>query len=85
LEDITLSIRAGEKVAILGKVGSGKSSIEKILLSLYRPTEGAVFIDQTNIAQIDPAELRNQIGLVFSPNKYYIERSMIGRLRFFHL
>ncbi len=37
------------------KVGSGKSSIEKILLSLYRPTEGAVFIDQTNIAQIDPA------------------------------
>lgn len=64
LEDITLSIRAGEKVAILGKVGSGKSSIEKILLSLYRPTEGAVFIDQTNIAQIDPAELRNQIGYI---------------------
>ena len=64
LEDITLSIRAGEKVAILGKVGSGKSSIEKILLSLYRPTEGTVFIDQTNIAQIDPAELRNQIGYI---------------------
>ena len=64
LEDITFSIRAGEKVAILGKVGSGKSSIEKILLSLYRPTEGAVFIDQTNISQIDPAELRNQIGYI---------------------
>ena len=64
LEDITLSIRAGEKVAILGKVGSGKSSIEKILLSLYRPTEGTVFIDQTNIAQIDPAELRSQIGYI---------------------
>ncbi len=64
LDDISFSIRAGEKVAILGKVGSGKSSIEKILLSLYRPTEGAVFIDQTNIAQIDPAELRTQIGYI---------------------
>ena len=64
LNDISFSIRAGEKVAILGKVGSGKSSIEKILLSLYRPTEGAVFIDQTNIGQIDPAELRGQIGYI---------------------
>jgi ATP-binding cassette subfamily C protein LapB len=51
-------------VAILGKVGSGKSSIEKILLSLYKPTEGSVFIDQTNISQIDPAELRSQIGYI---------------------
>ncbi|MCP5774062.1 ATP-binding cassette domain-containing protein, partial [Klebsiella pneumoniae] len=51
-------------MAILGKVGSGKSSIEKILLSLYKPTEGSVFIDQTNISQIDPAELRSQIGYI---------------------
>jgi ATP-binding cassette subfamily C protein LapB len=64
LDDISFSIRAGEKVAILGKIGSGKSSIEKILLSLYRPTEGAVFIDQTNMSQIDPAELRSQIGYI---------------------
>ncbi|MFP8818441.1 type I secretion system permease/ATPase [Acinetobacter johnsonii] len=64
LNNISFSIRAGEKVAILGKVGSGKSSIEKILLSLYKPTEGSVFIDQTNISQIDPAELRGQIGYI---------------------
>ena len=64
LNNISFSIRAGEKVAILGKVGSGKSSIEKILLSLYKPTEGSVFIDQTNISQIDPAELRSQIGYI---------------------
>ena len=64
LNDVSFSIRAGEKVAILGKVGSGKSSIEKLLLALYRPTEGSIFIDQTNIAQIDPAELRSQIGYI---------------------
>lgn len=64
LNDVSFSIRAGEKVAILGKIGSGKSTIEKILLSLYRPTEGNVYLDQTNLAQIDPAELRSQIGYI---------------------
>lgn len=61
---LSFSIKAGEKVAILGKIGSGKSTIEKILMALYQPTEGAVFIDQTNISQIDPAELRGQIGYI---------------------
>lgn len=64
LDSISFSIQAGEKVAILGKIGSGKSTIEKVLMALYRPTEGAVYIDKTNISQIDPAELRNQIGYI---------------------
>ena len=64
LDDVSFNIRAGEKVAILGKVGSGKSTIQKLLLSLYRPTEGSVFIDGHNIAQLDPAELRSQIGYI---------------------
>lgn len=64
LNDLSFHIRAGEKVAILGKIGSGKSTIEKVLMALYQPTEGAVFIDQTNIIQIDPAELRSQIGYI---------------------
>jgi ATP-binding cassette, subfamily C, bacterial LapB len=64
LTDISFKIQAGEKVAILGKIGSGKSTIEKILLSLYKPTTGSVYIDQTNLAQIDPAELRSQIGYI---------------------
>ncbi|WOE32107.1 MULTISPECIES: type I secretion system permease/ATPase [unclassified Acinetobacter] len=64
LNNVSFSIKAGEKVAILGKIGSGKSTIEKVLLSLYRPTEGAVYIDQSNLAQIDPNELRSQVGYI---------------------
>ena len=64
LDNVSFKIRSGEKVAILGKVGSGKSTIEKLILALYRPTDGAVFIDGQNIAQLDPAELRSQIGYI---------------------
>lgn len=64
INGLSFSIQAGEKVAILGKIGSGKSTIEKILMALYQPTEGTVFVDQTNISQIDPAELRSQIGYI---------------------
>lgn len=64
LDNVSFSIAAGEKVAILGRIGSGKSSIQKIILSLYKPTQGSVFIDGSNISQIDPAELRRNIGYI---------------------
>lgn len=64
LSNISLTIKAGEKIAILGRVGSGKSSLEKLIVGLYRPTSGAVLIDGVNIGQIDPAELRRSIGYI---------------------
>lgn len=64
LDGISLSIKPGEKVAILGKVGSGKTTFAKLLLGLYEPDEGAVRIDQTDLRQIDPLDLRNNIGTV---------------------
>ncbi|OUS69494.1 type I secretion system permease/ATPase [Pseudoalteromonas sp. A601] len=64
LSGINLSIKAGEKVAILGRNGSGKSTLEKLILGLYEPTAGSIAVDNTDIHQIDPAELRHNIGYV---------------------
>ncbi|HSI24885.1 MAG TPA: type I secretion system permease/ATPase [Methylotenera sp.] len=64
LTKVSFKIRAGERVALLGRMGSGKSTIHKLMLGLYQPTEGAVLIDGIDARQIDPAELRRAIGYV---------------------
>lgn len=64
LSGVSLHIRAGERVGILGQVGSGKTTLEKLILGLYRPTSGQVLVDGVHLAQIDPAELRRSIGYV---------------------
>ena len=64
LRNVSLKIRAGEHVAILGRVGSGKTTLEKLILGLYRPTSGAVLVDGIDLRQLDPAELRRNIGYV---------------------
>jgi len=62
LSEVTFSIKQGEKVAFIGRIGSGKSSIEKLLLGLYEPMEGSILLDGTDIRQIDPVDLRRNIG-----------------------
>ncbi len=64
LRNIDLKIKAGERVAILGGTGSGKSTLVKLLLRLYLPDDGAVYADGTDIRQIDPQNLRADIGYV---------------------
>ncbi|TKA91769.1 type I secretion system permease/ATPase [Guyparkeria sp. SB14A] len=64
LDDVSFRIRAGEHVAVLGRNGSGKSTIEKLILGLYEPDAGAVLVDGVDARQIDPAELRRAIGYV---------------------
>ena len=64
LRNVSLKIKAGEHVAILGRVGSGKTTLEKLILGLYRPTSGAVLVDGIDLRQLDPAELRRNIGYV---------------------
>jgi len=64
LQGVSLKIKAGEHVAILGRVGSGKTTVAKLILGLYRPTSGAVLVDGIDLRQIDPAELRRGIGYV---------------------
>lgn len=62
LSNISLRIQAGEKVGIIGAAGSGKSTLEKLILGLYQPSEGNLLLDGINQAQLDPAELRRGIG-----------------------
>ncbi len=64
LSHVSFKIRSGEKVGILGRIGSGKTTLEKLVLGLYRPTGGAVLIDGIDQRQLDPAELRRHIGYV---------------------
>ncbi len=62
LVDISLKIKPKEHVGIIGRVGSGKTSITKLIVGLYAPTEGSISIDGIDINQIDPADLRHHIG-----------------------
>lgn len=64
LSNVSFKINAGEKVAFIGRVGSGKSTIQRLILGLYKPTEGAILIDGIDLRQIDPAELRRAAGFV---------------------
>ncbi len=64
LKNVSFKISAGEHVAILGRMGSGKTTLHKLILGLYRPTSGAILIDGIDSRQIDPAELRRSIGYV---------------------
>jgi ATP-binding cassette subfamily C protein LapB len=64
LNGISFKIKAGEKVGIIGRIGSGKSTIEKLILGFYKPTSGSILIDGIDITQLDPAELRKNINYI---------------------
>jgi ATP-binding cassette, subfamily C, bacterial LapB len=64
LQGINLVVRPGEKIGIIGRSGSGKSSLAKLLVGLYQPDSGALMVDGVDIRQIDVSELRHNIGYV---------------------
>jgi ATP-binding cassette, subfamily C, bacterial LapB len=64
LSNVSFKIRPGEHIAILGRMGSGKTTLHKLILGLYQPTAGAILIDGIDSRQIDPAELRRSVGYV---------------------
>ncbi len=64
LDNVSFDIEPGEKVAIVGRVGSGKSTIARLVLGLYQPSEGQVLIDGADVRQLHPDDLRRNIGSV---------------------
>ncbi len=64
LRNVSFRIRAGEKVVVIGRTGSGKTTLQKLILGLYKPTEGAVRLDGIDQRQLDPADIRRNIGFV---------------------
>lgn len=75
LKDLSLHIKPGERVALLGKIGSGKTTIEKLVMGLYSPESGSVLMDGTDVRQIDPSDLRNNIAYI--PQDIYLFRGTI--------
>lgn len=71
LNRVSFKIQAGEHVGLIGRMGSGKTTINKLILGLYQPSEGAVLIDGIDARQIDPAELRRCIGYVQQDNHLF--------------
>lgn len=64
LTNVSFRIKSGERIGIIGRIGSGKSTIEKLILGIYDPTEGSIWVDGVDLQQIDPADLRRNIGYV---------------------
>lgn len=64
LQNVSFRIRPGERVGIIGRIGSGKTTIEKLILGLYQPSSGSVWIDGVDLKQIDPADLRRNVAYV---------------------
>jgi len=64
LNNVSFSIAAGERVAFIGRIGSGKTTIEKLIMGMYEPSSGSVHIDGIDVRQIDPADIRRNVGYV---------------------
>jgi ATP-binding cassette, subfamily C, bacterial LapB len=64
VKDVQLHIPPGERVVILGRIGSGKSTLLKVLSGLYHPNAGQVFLDQLDLAQIEPDAVRRNVAFV---------------------
>ena len=75
LKDVSFDIRPGERVGIVGRVGSGKSTIARLMLGLYQPRDGSIKVDGTDIRQIDPVDLRRNIGYV--PQDVFLFRGTV--------
>ncbi len=68
LRNVSLKIDAGQKIGIVGRSGSGKSTITKLIQRLHVPEHGRVLIDGIDIGLLDPAWLRRQVGVVLQDN-----------------
>ncbi len=64
LADVSFKINPGDRVGIIGRLGSGKSTIAKLLMNLYRPAKGRIEMDSIDLGQLNPADLRRHLGVV---------------------
>lgn len=72
LEEVSFRIRPGERVGIVGKIGSGKTTIGRLLVNLYSPDSGRILLDDADQRQFDPIELRRDIGFVLQDTELFM-------------
>lgn len=71
LNNISLNIAPGEKIAFVGPSGSGKSTLAKILLGVYKPSDGEIYYDNKNVEELNITDLRTQIGSVMQDSSLF--------------
>lgn len=76
LEKVSFKISAGERIGIIGRVGSGKTTVGRLLVGFYEPSEGSILVDGVDVRQYDPADLRAGIGFVLQDTDLFY-----GKLR----
>ena len=81
LRDVSLQIRPGEIIGIVGPSGSGKSTLTKLVQRLYQPSEGSILLDGHDLNNVDPAWLRSNIGVVMQENLLF-NRSVHDNIAF---
>ena len=72
LENLSFEIKAGQTVALVGRSGSGKTTISKLVLGLYPPTDGKILIDGHDINRISLPSLRHRVGVVDQDTFYLV-------------
>jgi ABC-type multidrug transport system fused ATPase/permease subunit len=72
VDRVSLEIRRGEVVALVGENGSGKTTLAKMLAGLYRPESGRILWDETDVADVDPDELRRAVAVIFQDFEKYL-------------
>jgi len=73
LDSVSFDVRPKERVAIVGRSGSGKSTILKLVLGVLRPTAGRVFVDGRDVSEYEPGALRRRIGTVLAAGTFFDE------------
>jgi ATP-binding cassette subfamily C protein LapB len=64
INNVSFKIPTGQKIALVGKMGSGKSTMSKLIAGMIEPTSGAILIDGIDVRQIDPADVRKNVGVM---------------------
>jgi ATP-binding cassette subfamily C protein LapB len=76
LEKVSFKVASGERIGIIGRVGSGKTTVGRLLTSFYDPNEGRIQVDEVDVRQYDPADLRTGVGFVLQDTDLFF-----GKLR----
>src|SRR5262249_29380890 len=71
LTNISITIRPGQKVALVGRTGAGKSSLAKLLLGLYQPTAGEILYDDIPLSTLNYRSLRQQFGVIHQETQLF--------------
>ena len=72
IDDLSLTVKAGEYLAIVGATGCGKSTLMRLLLGFEKPQKGSIMYDKKDISKIDPESLRKKIGVVMQDGKLFL-------------